>query len=95
MALIFVIGMSLLGLALLGFGPRFPRPTPFVSLQVRVNSATAQELTGLPGVGPVLAERIAKDRRHSGRYLTMADLKRVKGISPKILAKLNGLIRFD
>jgi len=70
--------------------------SPMVSLlQVRVNSATAPELASLPGIGPKLAQRILDDRKMHGQYLVLADLRRVRGISPKTLDRLKGLVRFD
>ncbi len=95
MALGFIGGASLVGLALLGLGLPTAPQRPFVQLQVRVNSATAAELVGLPGIGPVLARRMVEDRKRHGRYLTLVDLKRVKGITSKMLSRLKGLVRFD
>jgi competence protein ComEA len=72
-----------------------PVPPPFVRLEVHVNRADAAELASLPGIGPELARRIVEDRRRQGPYLTPKDLSRVKGVSTKVLARLNGLVRFD
>ena len=66
-----------------------PRP------QVSVNRVSVPELAALPGIGPVLAERILQDRKLHGRFLTLTDLKRVKGITPKALEKLQRYLRFD
>lgn len=94
-ALAFLLGVGLVGLALLGWKGKAPPTSGFVELQVRVNSATAAELVGLPGIGPVLARRIVEDRRRHGRYLTLDDLKRIKGITSKTLEKVQGLVQFD
>ncbi|MCP3994561.1 MAG: ComEA family DNA-binding protein [bacterium] len=48
--------------------------------QVRINSATAAELEQLPGVGPVLAARIAAHREEHGPFETAEDLLDVPGI---------------
>ncbi|MBI3332535.1 MAG: helix-hairpin-helix domain-containing protein [Candidatus Omnitrophica bacterium] len=96
MALWFLVGVSLLGLALLAWQRgRPPAPPPFVRLSVRVNFADAAELAALPGIGPKLAQRIVEDRRRHGRYLTLADLKRVKGVTAKTLGRIQGSVRFD
>ncbi len=96
MALGFILGISFLGLGLMALKKVFPpAPAPFIQLEVRVNFASTQELEALPGVGPTLAARIVADRKMHGHFLTLTDLKRVKGISPKILDKLRGLARFD
>ena len=62
---------------------------------VRVNRATATELQGLPGVGPVLASRIVAERDAHGPFHTAADLGRVKGIGAKTCVRLAPHLRFD
>ena len=96
MALLFVAGTSLVGIGLLTWRQIFPPPPPaFIRLEVHVNRADAAELASLPGVGPVMARRMVEDRQRHGRYLTLTDLARVKGVNAKVLARLNGLVRFD
>lgn len=95
-ALGFFLAIGLIGLLCMGWQRMVPpAPARYIELQVQVNVATAQELASLPGIGPALAKRVIADRQRHGRYLTLTDLKRVKGISPKTLAKLKGLVRFD
>lgn len=57
---------------------------------ININTASATQLTSLPGVGPAIAERIVAAR--SGRQFTdWVDLKtRVKRISDKTLARIRG-----
>jgi len=50
-----------------------------------VNAATADELAGLPRIGPALAARIVQDRAERGPFATVEELDRVKGIGPGIL----------
>lgn len=57
-----------------------------------VNSATAEELTGLPGIGEVLARRIVDYRSANGPFETVEDLLSVSGIGEKKLAELEGRI---
>ena len=95
-ALTLILGVGLAGLALMGWQRGHPlRPPQFVELKVRVNVATPTELAALPGIGPVLAKRIAEHRRRHGRFLTLSDLSQVKGVTPKVLEKVKGLVRFD
>ena len=47
---------------------------------IRVNSATLNDLQRLPGVGPVLAERILSFREANGSFETVEDLLDVPGI---------------
>lgn len=56
------------------------------------NTAGAAELQRLPGVGPVLAERIIEERESGGRFERAADLERVPGIGPATRAKLAPLL---
>jgi competence protein ComEA len=53
-----------------------------------LNKASADELEGLPGIGPKTAQRILDDRRKRGPFRKASDLTRVKGIGVKTLARL-------
>ena len=53
-----------------------------------LNRASADELEGLPGIGPKTAQRILEDRRTRGPFRRPSDLTRVKGIGAKTLARL-------
>ena len=48
--------------------------------QVDVNTATVAQLERLPGIGPILAQRIIEERQAGGLFRTPADLRRVKGL---------------
>lgn len=61
-----------------------PEPTG----RINVNTATAEQLTALPGVGPKLAARIVEQRQKSGAFRSTQELMNVKGIGEKNLAKL-------
>ncbi|MCL2924597.1 MAG: DUF655 domain-containing protein [Trichodesmium sp. MAG_R04] len=56
--------------------------------KINLNTATAEELEILPGVGPKLAERIIQARKNKP-FASLADLDQVPGIGPKMLDKLN------
>jgi len=62
---------------------------------ININSATAQQLEALPGIGPSLAAKIVDDRSRNGRFRTLADLDRVPGIGPKLLERMRPLVAFD
>ncbi len=96
MALSFLVvaGLLGLGLQLLGWG-RQPTAIEAGPAAISVNRAGLEELTALPGIGPVTARRIMEERRQRGRFLTLSDLRRVKGISPKTLERVRGHVRFD
>ena len=57
-----------------------------------LNAATAAELDGLPGIGPVLAERIVAHRTTNGPFRSVEELDDVPGIGPTIAAELAGLV---
>lgn len=59
-----------------------------VLLRIDLNHAEPRELALLPGVGPVLASRIAEHRRRSGPFRAVEDLVRVAGIGPKKLDQI-------
>jgi competence protein ComEA len=47
---------------------------------VNLNTATLEQLQTLPGVGPVLAQRIVEYREQNGGFGSVADLRKVSGI---------------
>jgi len=56
------------------------------------NLAAAVELELLPGVGPRLAQAIVHSREQQGRFSTLRDLRRVRGLGEKTLAKIAPLL---
>nr|WP_239522659.1 helix-hairpin-helix domain-containing protein [Geodermatophilus sabuli] len=59
---------------------------------VDLNAATAADLDALPGIGPVLAQRIVDHRAQHGRFTTVEQLDDVAGIGPAIYADLAELV---
>lgn len=56
--------------------------------KVNLNTATAAQLEALPGVGPVLAQRILDYRQRKGRFSSVRQLLEVEGIGDKKFASL-------
>lgn len=56
--------------------------------KVSLNSASVQQLEELPGVGPVLAQRILDYRTEHGSFRSLDDLNEVSGIGEALLGKL-------
>jgi competence protein ComEA len=61
--------------------------TGFVS-RLTLNHSSALELVTLPGIGPVLAERIVEQREKKGLFKNARDLLRVPGIGPRKLKRI-------
>jgi competence protein ComEA len=53
--------------------------------KVNVNTATAAELTALPGIGETIAQAIVEYRDNNGAFRSVDDLLQVKGIGEKKL----------
>jgi competence protein ComEA len=60
---------------------------------VSLNSATAEQLDTLDGVGPATARKIIEWRTQHGGFRSVADLGQVPGIGPKKLAALRGKVQ--
>jgi competence protein ComEA len=60
---------------------------------IDLNTADAPALDSLPGVGPVLAERILAWRTEHGRFTSVDELGEVSGIGEKLLAQLSDRVR--
>ena len=63
-----------------------------VRARIDVNRATAEELGELKGIGEVLAKRIVEFRKREGRFLAVADLRRIDGVTPNIVADLGDTV---
>ena len=59
---------------------------------VPLNTADVAALDTLPGVGPVLAQRILDWRTAHGRFTSIDELGEVSGIGEKLLAQLSPLV---
>ena len=60
---------------------------------VSLNSATAEQLDTLDGVGPATASKILEYRRQHGGFRSIDDLGEIPGIGPKRLAALRGKVQ--
>lgn len=61
-------------------------PTP-----IDINTATVQQLSSLPGIGQVLAQRIISYRTANGPFESLADLTKVEGVGEK---KLEAILEY-
>jgi competence protein ComEA len=69
-----------------------PPPAAVVEAPLDLNRATARQLDDLPGVGPVLAERILEHRRRFGPFRAIEDLRAVRGIGPRAFERLRARV---
>ncbi|HTK93031.1 MAG TPA: helix-hairpin-helix domain-containing protein [Verrucomicrobiae bacterium] len=78
-----------------------PAPHPGPSAQAEpladprpldLNTATAEQIARLPGVGPGLAHRIVEERQRRGRFEGPEGLRSVLGVGPRKLAALRDLV---
>lgn len=60
---------------------------------VDLNTATEEQLDGLPGIGPVMAKAIVAWRTANGRFASVDQLGEVDGIGPSRLEKLRELVK--
>jgi competence protein ComEA len=63
--------------------------------KIDLNRARAQDLEAIPGIGPVLAERIVAERERRGRFGAVEDLLDVSGIGPVRLARARDFVKVE
>jgi competence protein ComEA len=60
---------------------------------VNINTATAEQLDALPGIGPSKAQAIIDYRNEHGRFSSIEDIQNVKGIKEGEFSKIKDYIR--
>lgn len=60
--------------------------------KININTATAEELDRLPGIGPTKAKAIVDYRNQNGPFQTIQDIEKVKGIKAGSFAKIQDYI---
>ena len=61
--------------------------------RINLNTATATELDALPGIGPVMADRILKWRAEHNRFSKVDELQEIEGIGPKLFNRIKDAVR--
>lgn len=97
-----VVAAVLAGLAVAGVSvvpalaaDKAPAAAGAVMGKVNVNTATAEQLAALPGVGEVTAKAIVDYRQMNGPFKTADDLMEVKGIGEKKLEAIRPLVSLE
>lgn len=78
-----------------GTSPQSAEPTaPAIgsAAAININTASAADLDALPGIGPVLSERIVAYREEHGPFAAVDDLAAVDGISSATVERLRPLV---
>ena len=70
-------------------------PQPGLTGTVNVNTATAEELQLLPGIGAARADALIELRKQRGGFKSLEQLKDVKGIGDASLERLRPYVRFQ
>jgi competence protein ComEA len=61
---------------------------PSAAATVNINTATKDELVGLPGIGPAKAQAIVDYRNQHGPFRSVEDVRKVKGIGEKLFLQI-------
>ena len=68
------------------------KPAATAAAPVNLNTATADQLETLPGIGPKAAQRIIEYRQKNGAFKRIEDIKDVSGIGDAIFEEIKGMI---
>jgi competence protein ComEA len=88
-ALVLVLGVCATATAQEGSPRQVQSATAIV---LNINTATASQLEGLPGVGKATADRIVEYRQKSGGFKKVEELMNIRGIGEKSFLKLKPLV---
>ncbi|TMR01799.1 ComEA family DNA-binding protein [Actinomadura soli] len=89
------IPVGVRGLAPVAGAPSSPAPggSAAPGAPLDLNTATAEQLDDLPGVGPVLAQRIVDYRTQHGGFRSIEQLQDVSGIGARRFSDLKPMVR--
>ena len=73
-------------------GARDPASADEPRVRININTATADELEALPGVGEVIAARIVAYREQNGPFRSVDDLIHIEGISNRAIDDFRVLV---
>ena len=70
-------------------------PATETTTTININTATAEMLTNLKGIGPSKAEAIVQYRNMHGPFMNAEELTQVKGIGQATIDKNRPLLAFE
>jgi competence protein ComEA len=91
MAAIAAIALSATAPSAQGKAP-VQKPAATAAAPVNLNTATAEQLATIPGVGAKMAERIIDYRQKNGGFKKIEDLMNVSGVGEKSFLKMKPLV---
>src|SRR5262245_26060544 len=92
-ASIFALTLALAAAAPPHVAAASPTPGPAAAeAKVNINTASAEELTTLPGIGPSYAPTIVEHREKNGPFRKIEDLLSVRGIGDKTYERIKDRI---
>ena len=62
---------------------------------INVNTADAELLSELPGIGPARAEAIIEERETNGAFESVEELERVNGIGPATIDRMQDQVTLE
>ena len=89
---ILVTGLALVFALVASSGLATAAGKPAPAGKININTASAQQLIALPGVGEKLAARIVEYRQKQGGFKNVSELMNVQGLGEKNLAKIQAYL---
>jgi competence ComEA-like helix-hairpin-helix protein len=83
-----LIAVASLAMAFMALCAVMPSMAAAAGAQIDINSASAEQLTAIPGIGKVMAERIVQFREQHGPFERVEDLLKIKGIAEKSFQRI-------
>ncbi len=72
-----------------------PKSDRIKTYKINLNLATEHDYGNLPGIGPKLAAEIIRDRKANGRFNSVEDINRVKGIGDAKFKKIEPFLTLE
>jgi len=76
-------------------GRRASRPQTVAPAIIDLDVATAEQIETLRWIGPALARRIVADRDSLGPFGSLEGFQRVKGVGPRLAARVDSSVTFS